>query len=73
MFRNHMIRDHVALSGPKGGECLQLLDASVTFFFGSDGHVANGQAYTDFREALREYTIHIRCASVTLVGSTPDN
>ena len=33
MFRNHMIRDHVALSGPKGGECLQLVDASVTFFF----------------------------------------
>ena len=23
--------------------------------------MANGQAYTDFREALREYTIHIRC------------
>ena len=33
MLRNHMIRDHVALSGPKGGECLQLVDASVTFFF----------------------------------------
>ena len=33
MFRNHMTRDHVALSGPNGGECLQLVDASVTFFF----------------------------------------
>ena len=45
----------------------------VTFFFEGDGHVANGQAYTDFREALREYTMHIRCISMTLVGSTPDN
>ena len=41
----------------------------VTFFSsGGDGHLANGQAYTDFREALREYTIHIRCVPVTLVG-----
>ena len=33
MSRNRMIRHHVALSGPKGGECLQLVDASVTFLF----------------------------------------
>ena len=68
---------HLSIGGPQTSRGTVLPEASsgfVTFFSSSrDGHVANGQAYTDFREALREYTMHIRCVSMTLVGSTPDN